>query len=872
MLYFNEHIFRRSVTLFIFHLNKKIFWIVAWLVIVANSFLTFYIYNQKHRAIEVRAFARGESLKDYFISMRYVYHQQFLKSGLEVNDTTIGFLPAHASTLISDKFAELSKDNIIMRNVTDRPRNPKNMADAFELEAIEYFKNNPDKDARLKRIQEGSKEILHYTSPLIIEQYCIACHGTKEEVLPSIRERYDTAYDYKVGDIRGVTSIKIPIDNFENAAIKSFYQTSLFTWSTIFVLLVLIYFAIKKLTLQEVRQKVALKEEVAKKTASLVEQSKELEIANKKQKYLFSILRTVADCNQILITAQSIEELVQKTALSMHDNTTFASVKISLVEENKLVVKTSIGLDEDLQILTLEEKALKSNTHLHIKQNSEELTSECRERMQKYNLKEVYAIPLKKDYHAKDALGVLSICTAQEGGLGKEELDMIDELAGDVGFAINSFNQKEAINRLSYYDTLTYIPNQRLFEQYLEQALFSSNKHFRYGAVLFLDFDDFRNINDLIDKNTGDVILQEIAQRLIAMTHQEFFVARHSGDKFLILLENLSNIESKAAIMAKNDARILQESINVPFTAEEKSLYLTCSIGIALFLDHKESVNKLLNKAEYAMRTAKKEGKNTIRFYDESLQGMTKSRLEMLQRLKEAVINKHLMLYFQKQYDKEQRIIGAEALLRWRDPVFGFVSPAEFIPLAEESGLIKEIGDFVLESAIDTLVLWSSEPLKKEWRMSVNVSPIQFRGEHFVSSIKNLVERKNINPSLLRIELTEGVLVANQQEAMQKILELREFGFSISIDDFGTGYSSLIYLKNLKIDELKIDQSFVFGLEKNNSDATIIKTIIMMGNALGFEVIAEGVETQEQFELLKEMGCDYFQGFLLAKPCPVEEL
>ncbi len=855
-----------------FHLNKKIFWVIALLIIIANSFLTLYVYNHTQKAIEIRAFARGESLKEYFISMRYVYHQQFLNSGLEVNENTVGFLPAHASTLISDKFSELSSDGITIRNVTDRPRNPKNIADAFELEAMEYFKKTKTDKAQIKKIIENSQEILHYTAPLVIEQYCIACHGKREEVLPSVLKMYDTAYDYKIGDIRGVTSIKIPIDSLEKEALRSFYQTALFTWGIILLLLVVVYFAVNKLTKNEVEQKRILQKEVRAKTADLNEQKNELEVAYTQQKHLFSILRTVADCNQILITAQSVEELVKNTALSMHENTTFASVKISLLEDGELVVKTSIGLDEELQILTLEEKVVASNTHIHMQKDSSLLTSSCRERMHKYKLKEVYAVPLKKDYHAKEALGVLSICTTQESELSHEELAMIDELAGDVGFAINSFNQKEAINQLSYYDTLTYIPNQRLFEQHLEQALSSSDKHLNYGALLFLDFDDFRNINDLVDKSTGDAILQEIAQRLIAMTHQEFFVARHSGDKFLILLENLSSVENEAAIMAKNGAQKLQESINVPFAVAEKSLYLTCSIGIVLFLDHKESVNKLLNEAEYAMRTAKKEGKNSIRFYDESLQGMTKSRLEMLQRLKKAVVEKRLMLYFQKQFDKEQRIMGTEALLRWNCPVSGFVSPAEFIPLAEESGLIKEIGDFVLESATDTLVLWSSEALKKEWRMSVNVSPIQFKEERFVSNIKALIERKNIKPSLLRIELTEGVLVADQQEAMQKILELREFGFSISIDDFGTGYSSLVYLKNLKVDELKIDQSFVFGLGKNKSDETIIKTITMMGNELGFEVIAEGVETQEQFNMLTSLGCDYFQGYLLARPCPVEEL
>lgn len=854
------------------HLNKKLFWVIALLIIVANSFLTLYVYNHTQKAIEVRAFARGESLKEYFISMRYVYHQQFLKSGLEVNETTVGFLPAHASTLISDKFSEISRDGVTIRNVTDRPRNPKNEADAFELEAIENFKKTKSQNAQIKRITQNSKEILHYTAPLIIEPYCIACHGKKEEVLPSVAKMYDTAYGYKVGDVRGVTSIKLPIDSLEEEALKSFYQTTLFTWSVILVLLFTLYFVINKLTRQEVRQKVLLQKEVREKTADLSEQKDKLEVAYTEQKHLFSILRTVADCNQILITAQSVEELVHKTALSMHDNTAFVSVKISLVENEKLVAKASVGLDEDIRLFPIEEEVWQNNTNLHIKQNSEQLSQACRERMEKYHLHEVYAVPLKKDYHAKEALGVLTICTAQENGLSKEELDMIDELAGDIGFAINSFNQKEAINQLSYYDTLTYIPNQKLFEQHLGQALLNSNKNLNYGALLFLDFDDFRNINDLIDKSTGDAILQEIAQRLSVMTHQEFFVARHSGDKFLILLENLSDSESEAAILAKNSAQKLQESINIPFIVEEKQLYLTCAIGIVLFLDHKESENKLLNEAEYAMRTAKKEGKNSIRFYDESLQNMTKSRLELLQRLKEAVVEKRLMLYFQKQFDKERNVVGAEALLRWRDPILGFVSPAEFIPLAEESGLIKEIGDFVLESATDTLLLWSKEPLKKEWRMSVNVSPIQFREDGFVSNIKALIERKNIKPSLLRIELTEGVLVANQQEAMQKILELKEFGFSISIDDFGTGYSSLVYLKNLKIDELKIDQSFVFGLKENNSDATIVKTIVMMGNALGFEVIAEGVESEEQFDILTSLGCSNFQGYLLARPCPLEEL
>lgn len=859
--------------MFKFHLNKKIFWFVALLIIIANSILTIYIYKQKQETIQSRAFERSESLKDYFISMRYVYHQQFLNSGLDINDSTIGFLPAHASTLISEKFTEFSKDKISIRNVTDRPRNPKNMADRFELEAIEFYKNNPDKrEGRIQRVQQESGEILHYTAPLVIEKYCIACHGKKEEVLSTIRERYDTAYDYNVGDIRGVTSIKIHIDELEKAAISSFYKTTFFTWLMILMLLVIIYFSVKKITLQDVEQKIILQEEVTKKTADLQKQTNKLQIANENQKHLFSILRTVADCNQILITAKNTDELISDTAVSMHSNTTFANVKILVVENAKLVVKASIGLDEDFSVLPLEIDVFENNRFIMIKNFDENLPLACKDKMIKYGISEIYLVPLRKNHHAKEALGVMSICTTEKKGLSKEEQDMINELAGDVGFALNSFYQKEAINRLSFYDPLTYLPNQKLFEDHLSQVLINNNTSQKYCAILFLDFDNFKNVNDLVDKDTGDFVLKEIAQRFMSKAQKDSFAARHSEDKFLILLENLSTVENEAAILAKNIANEIQEIIKEPFVVQEKSLYLTCSIGIVIFLDYKESLNNLLNQAEYAMRTAKNDGKDLIRFYDESLQGMTKSRLQMLQHLKEALLKKEFLLYYQKQFDINENIIGIEALIRWIHPSLGFISPSEFIPLAEESGIIKEIGNFVLDSVTNQLVLWREDPIKKVWRISVNVSPLQFKEENFVNNLIKLINAKNIHPAKIRIELTEGILIQNQEQTIQKIRELKAFGISVSIDDFGTGYSSLAYLKNLQIDELKIDQSFVFGLGNNKSDKTIIKTIIMMGEEFDFEVIAEGVETKEQFEILKELGCYYFQGFLLAKPCKVEDL
>ena len=669
--------------------NRKIFWIIAAFVVFFNALLTYTMYKKNQETIEVRALSKANNLKNYFLSMRNIYHHQFLKSGLDINDTTIGFLPAYASTFISDKFIELSGDGTAIRNVTDRARNEKNRADSFELEAIEYFKKNRNATMLVKKIEQDGRDIFNFTSPLIIEPYCISCHGKKEETLPSIQKMYDGAYDYKVGDIRGVTSIKIPSEELTNESMQSFYGVAVFSLLMTLFLLIIIYYVIRELTLKDREQKILLQNE---------------------------------------------------------------------------------------------------------------------------------------------------------------------------------------IDKLSYYDQLTNLPNQNLFEQHLSQAFEKSSESLKYGAVLLLDFDDFKNVNDLVGKERGDEVLKEMAKRLVSKTDKLSMVSRFGGDKFFILVKELSREEQESAIMLKQLANKVVAAAKEPFVLDGKTFHLTCSVGIALFFDNKLASQTVLNQAEYAMRVAKESGKNLIKFYDQALQYMTNARSLMLQNLKEAVLERQFVLYYQKQVDNDANVVGVEALIRWQHPKLGFVPPNEFIPLAEESDIIKEIGAYVLDEATNLIVKWAKDAIKKEWRISVNISPKQFRDEGFVENIKNLVISKKIDPKKLRIELTESVAIDNQERAMQKLDELNRFGVSISIDDFGTGYSSLRYLKHLRIDELKIDQSFVFGLGKNSSDKTIIKTILAMGEEFGFEVIAEGVETKEQLEELKNLGCSYFQGYLFAKPCPENEL
>jgi diguanylate cyclase len=280
----------------------------------------------------------------------------------------------------------------------------------------------------------------------------------------------------------------------------------------------------------------------------------------------------------------------------------------------------------------------------------------------------------------------------------------------------------------------------------------------------------------------------------------------------------------------------------------------------------KSSEYEILNNAESAMHLAKNRGKNSISFYDQASQEIAITRSVMIQNLKTAFISDEFFLLYQKQVVDTGDVIGVEALARWSHPTLGIVPPAVFIPLIEEAGLINELGDWIIKQAINQLTLWSTDSNKKEWRVSVNVSPLQFKDDLFVENLNNLIKESKIAPKKLRLELTEGILISDIDKVSKKLIELKNLGFSISVDDFGTGYSSLSYLKNLPLDELKIDQSFVANLSSNDADKTIVKTIISIGESFGFEVIAEGVETKEQLDILKFLGCKYFQGYLFAKP------
>jgi diguanylate cyclase (GGDEF)-like protein/PAS domain S-box-containing protein len=450
--------------------------------------------------------------------------------------------------------------------------------------------------------------------------------------------------------------------------------------------------------------------------------------------------------------------------------------------------------------------------------------------------------------------------------------------AGIVENYVSTFSDKttskaaaEEINNLAFYDPLTQLPNRRLLIDRLQQSLASNFRSHQTGALLFIDLDNFKLLNDTLGHDVGDLLLKQVGQRLKSYVREGDTVARFGGDEFVVLLEDLSTEIVEAAEQSKAISQKILTALNAPYQLAKYEHHSTASIGVTLFRDQLHSTDDILKQADIAMYQAKKSGRNAICFFDPQMQSIINARAAMEGELRLAIEQHQFQLHYQIQVDGSHQPIGAEALIRWIHPDRGPVSPAQFIPLAEESGLILPIGQWVIEKACNQLKLWEKNDSTRNLVLSINVSANQFRLPDFVSQIRNLVQQININPKLLKLELTESMLLDNIEEIIANMTELKEIGVRISLDDFGTGYSSLQYLKRLPLDQLKIDQSFVRDIAVDSSDRAIVNTIVAMSKSLNLDVIAEGVETEEQRLFLLSIDCLSFQGYLFGKPLPVEE-
>jgi len=428
----------------------------------------------------------------------------------------------------------------------------------------------------------------------------------------------------------------------------------------------------------------------------------------------------------------------------------------------------------------------------------------------------------------------------------------------------------DEIRNLAYFDPLTGLPNRRLLLDRLQQTLAAGFRSNRKRALLFVDLDDFKTLNDTLGHHIGDLLLQEVARRIVASIREADTVARLGGDEFVVLLQDLSEQPEDAAAQAKIVAEKILATIHQPYLLDGRECRSSSSIGITVFGNRRDSTNEVLQQADIAMYQAKAAGRNTLHFFAPALQATVNARAEMEEDLRQAINTKGFRLFYQAQVDRGV-LIGAEALVRWQHPKRGLLPPGEFIPLAEQTGLILALGDWVLEAACKQIAAWATRKSTAELTVAVNISARQLLHPGFVKNVLLTLDRTGANPRNLKLELTESMFVEDLEDVVAKMSELKSHGLRFALDDFGMGYSSLAYLRRLPLDQLKIDQEFVRDISVDASSSAIAQSIISLSKAMGLSVIAEGVETEEQRDFLARLGCHAFQGFLFSGPVPPDE-
>jgi diguanylate cyclase (GGDEF)-like protein/PAS domain S-box-containing protein len=454
-----------------------------------------------------------------------------------------------------------------------------------------------------------------------------------------------------------------------------------------------------------------------------------------------------------------------------------------------------------------------------------------------------------------------------------QRINVIEDDDRQVLYYISAFsdisiikNTERKLWQMAHLDSLSGLANRAFLEQRLLQEIFAAKRSGQFGAVIFLDLDDFKKINDCLGHRCGDLLLQEVASRLQGNLRTEDTVARLGGDEFVILLTGLTRSLDNAEQMAGRVAQKVLDALLQAYLIDDQELQISASLGITFFSTaFDESTEKLLRQADIAMYAAKNQGKSTYSFYHPDMLEQANKRLSIENELRSALQNEQIVLFYQPQYDWTHQLLGFEALVRWQHPEKGMISPADFLPIAEEAGIIIELGERILYLACRQLAAWHSQGFDVP-HLAINISPMQFNHFNFVDSVISVLELTGVNPSAVMLEITESLIIKDINGVIEKMQRLKQRGIRFSIDDFGTGYSSLAYLQRMPINQLKIDRSFVQEITHNENDAAIVNAIIAMAGSLNLDIIAEGVETPEQIDYLAGCGCNAFQGYWFSRP------
>jgi diguanylate cyclase (GGDEF)-like protein/PAS domain S-box-containing protein len=503
-------------------------------------------------------------------------------------------------------------------------------------------------------------------------------------------------------------------------------------------------------------------------------------------------------------------------------------------------------------------------------QHAEFLMSELNEKSANLNIVEAFLNQdqghLKKISHKN---GDIIYCELFNTIIKDRHTDEVVGYASLVQDKTEFVQAQEKIHQLAYYDALTGLPNRGLLLDRLNQAIAACERSQAYAMLVFIDLDHFKTINDIKGHAAGDFLLKTIAGRMQKAIRKQDTVARIGGDEFVLVFGEIGKTLDKARTFSHQIIEKISQSIKMPVDYDAYQHQSSASIGICLFKDNSLGADELLRRADMAMYIAKKKGRNCYEHYDESMQPKYDYQMQLKQDLNHALINNQMQIFLQGQFDNDSSYIGAEILLRWFHPQLGLIMPGDFIPVAEESGLIIPIGNWVLQQACALLKKWEASPVTRHLTLSVNVSALQFNHVLFVDQVESAVKQADCDASRLCIELTESAVIQNIDDVAIKMNLLRSMGISLAIDDFGIGYSSLSILKGLPLNELKIDRSFVNDMVKSEVESSIVQTILQMGKNLKLRIVAEGVETEVQKSSLQDYGCRLFQGYLFERPCEV---
>jgi len=799
----------------------KYFIIFAILLFVALGYKT---YEQYQRITETQEFIilnEGKALASFIRAFRHTYQDAFLKNHIEINQKTINLLPVKTISEISTRFSSFSKGNIVVRTVSDRPRNPKNRANDFEMEMIEYFRKHHESDYRF----EQRNSTYYFTQPLYIKKSCLKCHGERKEALPSIRELYEEAYDYQIGEIRGLMNISIQEKDIFALLYRDFINMLIITIVIYLIFLVVIYLLIQKLRAGEERYTHRLEEEISRKTAEL-----------QKQK-------------------DSFETLFEKSSdgILIFDGEKFVQCNEKIVE--------MLHLKSKKELLEMQPSALAPKYQPDGQSSYEKARREIQEAFEQGGRQIEW---LHKRADGQEFLSEITLTPIDLNGQTVMYIVWRD-ISEKKRTQQKLIEQTNILHYQAHHDMLTELPNRNLFTKELKKSIETAGTDNKKLALFYIDLDQFKQINDSMGHEIGDKVLKIAADRLREIIPEEYLLARLGGDEFTIIMGDIQK-QDKVSSLAQMILDILAESISI----DDQKFYISGSIGISLYPKDGREARDLLKYADAAMYKAKEMGGNNYQFYSMEMTEQAYQRIMMKTALRRALDDEEFLVYYQPQIDaRNGKLIGMEALIRWQHPLLGVQEPATFLSIAKESNILPHIDRWLISQAMHQVQKWYDEGLFSG-RLAVNLTISHLEEEDFCSTLKSLIKNAEFQPDRLELEIAEDEVMRSYDDAVSKLNELHSLGINIAIDDFGTGHSSLSYLKRLPVNKLKIDRSFVKDLPDDEDDAAIVKAIIALTETLGLDIIAEGVENEKQKEFLIENGCYLIQGYYYSRPVPTD--